>query len=70
MKSAWMMRPQKGGDAVIGPFIEKPSLEAVLTEMGRLAMQAGQGLVAFFPAMGSEPSARVSALQTQRENGS
>lgn len=49
MKSAWMMRPQKGGDAVIGPFIEKTSLEAVLSEMGRLAVQAGQGLIAFFP---------------------
>ena len=23
MKSSWMMRPQKDGDAVIGPFIEK-----------------------------------------------
>lgn len=49
MKSAWMMRPQKDGDAVIGPFIEKTSLEAVLSEMGRLAVQAGQHLAAFFP---------------------
>jgi hypothetical protein len=49
MKSAWMMRPQKDGDAVIGPFIEKSSLEAVLPEMGRLAVQAGQHLAAFFP---------------------
>jgi hypothetical protein len=50
MKSAWMMRPQKDGNAVIGPFIEKTSLDAVLSEMGRLAVQAGQHLVAFFPA--------------------
>lgn len=46
MKSAWMMRPQKDGDAVIGPFIEKTSLEAVLSEMGRLAVQAGEHLMA------------------------
>lgn len=49
MKSAWMMRPQKDGDAVVGPFIEKTSLEAVLSEMGQLAVQAGQQLAAFFP---------------------
>lgn len=49
MKSAWMMRPQKDGDAVIGPFIEKTSLDAVLSEMGRIAIQAGQHLAAFFP---------------------
>jgi hypothetical protein len=43
-------REEKDGDAVIGPFIEKTSLEAVLSEMGRLAVQAGQNLVAFFPS--------------------
>jgi hypothetical protein len=32
-----MMRPQKDGDAVIGPFMEATSLEAVISEMGRLA---------------------------------
>jgi hypothetical protein len=58
MKSSWMMRPQKDGDAVIGPFMEKTSLEAVLSEMGRLAVQAGQNLVRFFPedwSAGYEP---------------
>lgn len=50
MKSVWMMRPQKNGDAVIGPFVEKTSLEAVLSEMGRLAIQAGEHLIAFFPS--------------------
>ncbi len=50
MKSAWMMRPQKDGDAVIGPFIEKTSLDAVLSEMGQVAIQSGQNLNAFFPA--------------------
>lgn len=49
MKSAWMMRPQKDGDAVIGPFVETTALEAVLSEMGRLAIQVGEILDAFFP---------------------
>ncbi len=48
MKSAWMMRPQKNGDAVVGPFLERGSLEAVLSEMGRLAIQVGEVLDAFF----------------------
>ena len=50
MKSVSMMRPQADGDAVIGPFIEKTGLEAVVSEMGRLAVQAGQHLDEFFPA--------------------
>ena len=49
MKSVAMMRPQKDGYAVIGPFIEASSLDAVLSEMGRLAVQAGEVLNAFFP---------------------
>jgi hypothetical protein len=49
MKSIWMLRPQKNGDAVIGPFIEKTTLEANLSEIGRLAIQAGDLLDAFFP---------------------
>jgi hypothetical protein len=50
MKSAWMMRPQKDGDAVIGPFIESTALEAVISEMGRLAVQAGEQIDNFIPA--------------------
>jgi hypothetical protein len=50
MKSSWMMRPQKDGDAVIGPFMEATSLEAVISEMGRLAIQVGEQLDRFFPA--------------------
>ena len=50
MKSAWMMRPKKNGDAIIGPFMEETSLEAVLSEMGRLAVQVGDVLNAFLPA--------------------
>lgn len=49
MKSSWMMRPQKDGDAVIGPFMETTALQAVLSEMGRLAIQVGEKLDAFFP---------------------
>lgn len=49
IKSDWMMRPQKNGDAVIGPFMEKTSLEAVISEMGRLALQVGLHVGAFFP---------------------
>lgn len=49
MKSAWMLRPEKDGDAVIGPFIEKTALEAVISEAGRLAVQAGSHLLAFYP---------------------
>ena len=49
MQSVFMMRPQKDGDAVIGPFIEASSLEAVVSEIGRLAVQAGVVLDSFFP---------------------
>ena len=49
MKSVFMMRPQQGGDAVIGPFIEPATLEAVLAELGRLAIQAGEIMDHFFP---------------------
>lgn len=48
MKSSLMMRPQKGADAVIGPFMEKGTLEATLSEMGRLAVQVGEQLNQFF----------------------
>ena len=47
MKSAYMLRPDKDGDAVIGPFVERTALEAVLSEMERLAVQLGEVLIAF-----------------------
>jgi hypothetical protein len=50
MKSARMMRPQKDGDAVISPFMEATALEAVISEMGRLAVQVGEQIDVFFPA--------------------
>jgi hypothetical protein len=54
MKSSWMMRPQKDGDAVIGPFIEQTTLEAVISEMGRLAVQLGAVLDQFIPGEWSQ----------------
>lgn len=50
MKSAFMMRPQRDGDAAIGPFMEATTLEAVVSEMDRLAIQVGEQLNLFFPA--------------------
>lgn len=50
MKSAFMMRPQRDGDAVIGPFMEATKLEAIISEMGKLAVQVGEQLNLFFPA--------------------
>lgn len=49
MQSAQMMRPTKGGNAVIGPFVETTSLDAVLSELGRLAVQVGEALGVFVP---------------------
>jgi hypothetical protein len=60
MKSAFMMRPQRDGDAVIGPFVQPTFLDAVVSEMGRLAIQVGEQLNLCFPAdwvaAPSEPS--------------
>ena len=68
MKSVAMMRPQKDGDAVIGPFIEASSLDAVLSEMGRLAVQAGEILNAFFPeTWGNVLEARVAFARAKRQ---
>lgn len=49
MKSAIMMRPEIGGDAVIGPFISDGALEAQVSEMGRLGIQVGEVLLPFVP---------------------
>ena len=60
MKSAWMMRPQKDGDAVIGPSMEATPLEAVISEMGRLAVQVGEQSTVFSPRTGNKACRRVS----------
>ena len=48
MQSIAMLRP-KGMDAQIGPFFDATALEAVLSEMGRLAVQVGEHLNVFLP---------------------
>ena len=50
MRSVLMMRPMPGRDAVIGPFMEPTTLDAVLFEMGRLAIRVGETLSLFFSA--------------------
>jgi hypothetical protein len=50
MKSALMLRPQRNGDAAIGPFMAVGTLTAVSSEMGKLAVQVGEQLNRFFPA--------------------
>jgi hypothetical protein len=49
MQSAEMLRPIPAGNAVIGPFLEPTHLDAVLLELGRLAVQVGEVLGAFVP---------------------
>jgi hypothetical protein len=49
MNSHLMMRPIKGGNAVIGPFIEDTSFSATIDEMGRLGVQVGEILSSFMP---------------------
>jgi hypothetical protein len=68
MKSVLMMRPQRDGDAVIGPFLEATALEAVISEMGKLAVQVGEQLNLFFPANWDEaiPSRLAFAKLKQR----
>ena len=66
MKSTLMLRPEKGGDAVMGPFIERTTLDAVLCEMGRLAVQAGELLSAFIPADWHDADASRAAFAKQK----
>lgn len=67
MKSAYMMRPQRDGDAVIGPFMEATALEAVISEMGRLAVQVGEQLDLFFPsALNQAIPSRMAFVQLQQ----
>lgn len=53
MQSIAMMRP-KGMDAQIGPFFDATALEAVLSEMGRLAVQVGEQLDPFMSGTSGE----------------
>jgi hypothetical protein len=49
MQSVQTMRPNENGDAVSGPFLEKRMVEAVVSEMGKLAAQIGVLFFAFIP---------------------
>lgn len=68
MNSIHMMRPQKGGDAVIGPFVEDTTIQATLSEMGRLAVQSGEVLNAFYPENWEEAyRTRIAFQETKNE---
>lgn len=56
-----MLRP-KGMDAHIGPFLDVTALEAGLSEMGRLAVQAGENTGAFIPSDWPEGKASLKAF--------
>jgi hypothetical protein len=58
-----MMRPQRNGDAVTGPFIEAAALDAVVAEMGRLAIQVGEQLGLFFPSDWAQAPPRAARLR-------
>ena len=68
MNSTLMMRPQKDGDAVIGPFMESTTLFAGISEMGRLAVQFGEVLVLFVPTdWNAGLSCRLAFAQLKRD---
>lgn len=54
MKSHLMMRPRPDWDAVSGPFLEAGALSAVVSEMGRSAVEIGDVVDPFFPEDGGE----------------
>lgn len=60
MHSQHMLKPEKGGDIVIGPFMEITSLEAGISELGRLGIQAGEAIDAFLPKEWDPEDVRVS----------
>lgn len=67
MHSQHMLRPQKGGDIVMGVFMEETALKAGLDEMGRLAVQAGGIMNAFLVKGWDIDSVRTSFVQAQEE---
>lgn len=68
MQSPIMMRPKQDGAAVSGPFVEEAYLEAILSEMGRLAVCAGELIDVFFPDNWTEANAdRAAFTQEKRQ---
>ncbi len=49
MNSILMLKPQRDGDAIIGPFVEFTGLKATFGEMGKLAEQVGTHINRFYP---------------------
>jgi len=49
VNSVLLLRPTRDGNALIGPFIAKETFNAIITEMGKLSLQAGEHISAFFP---------------------
>lgn len=67
MHSQHMLKPKKGGDIAIGPFMEATTLDADLSELGKLGVQAGGILNAFLPSDYDPDSVRKSFRYIQNE---
>lgn len=67
MQSVAMLRP-RGMDARNGPFLDPTALQAVIAEMGKLAIQVGEIVGAFLPAdwdKGIGSSSAFAVVKTQ-----
>jgi hypothetical protein len=62
-----MLRPEKGGDARNAPFMTHSSLEAVLSEAGRMAAQAGLHLSKLAPKGHQTLEAAQAAFHLERQ---
>jgi len=67
MHSQHMLRPEKGGDIVTGPFMEESTLEAGVSELGRIAIQAGEIMNALLPEGWDLEDVRASFALTKNE---
>jgi len=67
MHSQHMLRPEKGGDIVTGPFMEETTLFAGVSELGKIAIQAGIVLNTFLPAEYNPDSVRTSFLSVSNK---
>jgi hypothetical protein len=58
----------KLADLLLGPFMEKSTLEAVISEMGQLALMVGEQLDRFFPKHWDKANLpRAGFMQVQRQ---
>lgn len=67
MHSQHMLRPEKGGDIVTGPFMEETTLEAGVSELGRIAIQAGEIMNSFLPEGWDHDDVRASFALIKNE---